>query len=88
MSYAHDIQDETLVSDPLKRGIELVRGSKQSEASEAKKLISDPVAKKLLEWIILRSEDLFRGKREIWIEHGEVMYRLRLTSSGKLYLTK
>jgi soluble lytic murein transglycosylase len=41
----------------LKRGIELVRNSKQSEASEAKKLISDPVAKKLLEWVILRSDD-------------------------------
>lgn len=41
----------------LKRGIELVRNSKQSEASEAKKIISDPVAKKLLEWVILRSDD-------------------------------
>jgi len=38
--------------------------------------------------IILRSEDLFPSCREVWIEHGEVMYRLRLTASGKLYLTK
>jgi hemin uptake protein HemP len=38
--------------------------------------------------IILRSEDLFQSCREVWIEHGEVMYRLRLTASGKLYLTK
>ncbi|MBC7853559.1 MAG: hemin uptake protein HemP [Pirellulaceae bacterium] len=38
--------------------------------------------------LILRSEDLFQSHREVWIEHGELMYRLRLTSSGKLVLTK
>ncbi|MCE9524774.1 MAG: hemin uptake protein HemP [Planctomycetales bacterium] len=38
--------------------------------------------------LILRSEDLFQSRREVWIEHGDVMYRLRLTASGKLYLTK
>jgi len=37
---------------------------------------------------VVRSEELLGGCREIWIEHGEEMYRLRLTSSGKLYLTK
>lgn len=37
---------------------------------------------------IVRSEDLLRNRREIWIEHGNEMYRLRVTSSGKLYLTK
>ena len=41
----------------VKRAIELVRGSKQSEASELKKNISDSVAKKLVEWVILRSDD-------------------------------
>jgi hemin uptake protein HemP len=38
--------------------------------------------------LILRSEDLLQGRRELWIEHGDEMYRLRLTRSGKLYLTK
>ena len=38
--------------------------------------------------LIVRSEELLHGRRELWIEHGEEMYRLRLTSSGKLYLTK
>lgn len=38
--------------------------------------------------LIIRSEDLLQGRREIWIAHGEDMYRLRLTSSGKLYLSK
>ena len=41
----------------VKRAIELVRGSKQSEANEVRKNISDPVAKKLVEWVILRSDD-------------------------------
>ncbi len=41
----------------VKRAVELVRNSKQSEASEVKKNISDPVAKKLVEWVILRSDD-------------------------------
>lgn len=37
---------------------------------------------------VYRSKDLMKGHREIWIEHGDEMYRLRLTSAGKLYLTK
>jgi len=38
--------------------------------------------------LILRSEVLLQGRREVWIEHGDEMYCLRLTSNGKLYLTK
>lgn len=38
--------------------------------------------------MIYRSEELLKGAREVWIEHGDEMYRLRLTSNGKLYLTK
>jgi hemin uptake protein HemP len=38
--------------------------------------------------LIFRSEDVLLGRREIWIEHGTEMYRLRVTSSGKLYLSK
>jgi len=37
---------------------------------------------------IVSSEELLQGRRELWIEHGDEMYRLRLTKSGKLYLTK
>jgi hemin uptake protein HemP len=36
----------------------------------------------------LRSEQLFGGEREILIEHGTVFYRLRITQSNKLILTK
>jgi hemin uptake protein HemP len=35
-----------------------------------------------------RSEDLLGGRSEAWIEHRGELYRLRLTSAGKLYLTK
>ena len=41
----------------VKRAIEMVRSRKQTDASEVKKNISDPVAKKLVEWVILRSDD-------------------------------
>jgi hemin uptake protein HemP len=37
---------------------------------------------------IYSSQELLRGQREVWIEHGDQMYRLRLTSAGKLYMTK
>ncbi|GAA5507910.1 hemin uptake protein HemP [Novipirellula caenicola] len=37
---------------------------------------------------IIPSSELLQGRREVWIEHGSEMYRLRLTTSGKLYLTK
>ena len=36
----------------------------------------------------LRSEDLLRGRREVIIEHGSEIYRLRLTRNGKLILQK
>ncbi|HEY2759930.1 MAG TPA: hemin uptake protein HemP [Pirellulales bacterium] len=38
--------------------------------------------------IIYSSAELLKGRREVWIEHGDQMYRLRLTSGGKLYVTK
>jgi hemin uptake protein HemP len=36
----------------------------------------------------IASEQLMAGKREIIIEHGQDEYRLRITGSGKLILTK
>ncbi|MEA2981477.1 MAG: soluble lytic murein transglycosylase [Alphaproteobacteria bacterium] len=41
----------------VKRAIEMVRNRKQADASEIRKNISDPAAKKLVEWVILRSDD-------------------------------
>jgi len=37
---------------------------------------------------VLRSSDLFGTAREILLEHGEALYRLRITHSNKLILTK
>jgi len=36
----------------------------------------------------LHAESLFGGANEIEIQHGEAIYRLRITSLGKLILTK
>ena len=37
---------------------------------------------------VFASDELLQGRREAWIEHRGELYRLRLTGSGKLYLTK
>jgi hemin uptake protein HemP len=37
---------------------------------------------------IVRAEDLFEGKREVWIDLNGVRYRLRITRRGKLILQK
>jgi hemin uptake protein HemP len=37
---------------------------------------------------VLKAEDLFAGKREVWIELDGVRYRLRITRRGKLILQK
>jgi hemin uptake protein HemP len=36
----------------------------------------------------ISSEALLRGARELEIQHGDALYRLRLTAQGKLILTK
>jgi len=36
----------------------------------------------------LKSRDLFVGKRQLLIEHEGEVYTLRITSKGKLILTK
>jgi soluble lytic murein transglycosylase len=43
--------------DALENIIELVRNHKPADATQAEATISDPVARKLAEWIILRSND-------------------------------
>ncbi len=34
------------------------------------------------------AEELFRGSKEVWIEHEGVRYRLRITRRNKLILQK
>jgi hemin uptake protein HemP len=38
--------------------------------------------------VVIPSNEILQGRREIWIEHEGQKYRLRVTSRGKLYLTK
>jgi hemin uptake protein HemP len=38
--------------------------------------------------VVHRSADILQGRNEALIEHEGVIYRLRLTSAGKLYMTK
>jgi hemin uptake protein HemP len=38
--------------------------------------------------VVLDARQLFRGGREIWIEHEGVRYRLRITRRNKLILQK
>jgi soluble lytic murein transglycosylase len=44
-------------TDALENVIELVRKRKPADATQAEAAISDPLARKLAEWVILRSED-------------------------------
>lgn len=38
--------------------------------------------------MVFNSDDLFQGKREIYIVHNGELYRLIITKSGKLLLQK
>jgi hemin uptake protein HemP len=48
----------------------------------------DPRPPKLARSQRWRSAELFGSAQEIEIEHGQAVYRLRLTALGKLILTK
>ena len=37
---------------------------------------------------VFQAYELFRGNREVIIEHGRAQYRLRITTAGKLILNK
>lgn len=37
---------------------------------------------------VITTDELFAGGREVWIQHGDQQYRLRITAAGKLILTK
>jgi hemin uptake protein HemP len=38
--------------------------------------------------LVIDARELFQGRKEIWIRHGEVRYCLRLTRRNKLILQK
>jgi hemin uptake protein HemP len=47
-----------------------------------------PVDRGAESMLVYESSELFKGHREVWIEHGNEMYRFRITALGNLYLTK
>jgi len=47
-----------------------------------------PVLAREIESPVVDSVDLMNGAREIHIRHGASLYRLRITASDKLILTK
>lgn len=38
--------------------------------------------------LTFNSEDLFQGRKEILVRHGEEVYKMRITRNGKLILNK
>ena len=46
------------------------------------------VCEKMSDIPVLRSEDLFQGRREVLIVHGDEVYRLLCTKNNKLILQK
>jgi hemin uptake protein HemP len=65
---------------PISQDPPLPRAELQSPADEAR--LRRPAIP------LLKSGDLFTRSREILIEHSGGLYRLRLTNSNKLILTK
>lgn len=47
-----------------------------------------PALAQEIESLVIDSADLMNGAREIRIRHGASLYRLRVTASDKLILTK
>lgn len=45
-------------------------------------------SKKMANVRMVRSDELFQGKRELWITHGDEVYRLIVTRHKKLILQK
>jgi hemin uptake protein HemP len=37
---------------------------------------------------VIKSPDLFKGNREIYINHDDEIYKLSITKTGRLLLTK
>jgi len=58
------------------------RGARRLSSDEARRPAPPPAPR------TLTTAELFEGRREIVIAHGEEEYRLRITCANKLILTK
>lgn len=59
-----------------------------SRPAQANEIDHPPVIAPESDCLIVDSVDLMNGTREIRIRHGASLYRLRVTASDKLILTK
>jgi hemin uptake protein HemP len=55
---------------------------------EPQKPPAPPIEKAEAAPVVVDARLLFQGRREVWIEHEGVRYRLRLTRRNKLILQK
>jgi hemin uptake protein HemP len=56
--------------------------------SEPYKSATPPAEQERADQRVVEARELFRGQREIWIEHDGSRYRLRITRRNKLILQK
>jgi hemin uptake protein HemP len=61
-----------MTDDPIRQPDRVKTGEQEVEAAEA----------------VVQAQELFRGQKEICIEHEGVRYRLRITRRNKLILQK
>lgn len=59
-----------------------------SDDADKPEVLPAAIPQRIGDRLVYRTEDLFHEAREIWFEHGQDQYRLRITAAGKLILTK
>lgn len=57
LAFATSVAVSAIDVAAVKRAIEMVKSRRQTDAAELRNTVADPVAKKLVEWLILRSDD-------------------------------
>ena len=60
----------------------------QSSESSAEAQSDEPLAELYADARVVDADDLFAGEQEVFIRHGDELYRLRKTRHGKLILNK
>lgn len=94
------LRDEALALPAISGNAALWRRQKESTSLVATHTMTDPPAEPTPPPApaaprppadgppVVSSQEILQGRRELWIDHDGEIYRLRVTSRGKLYLTK
>lgn len=59
-----------------------------SEQSDVERLAPASAPKEDVAADVICSDTILKGNQEVLIQHGETIYRLRITQNGKLILCK